>query len=119
MVPDIEPAATVPLSSSVPPEAAPYGKAAVEVLHRAGLWESVEEKIVCAENITLAKQYISSGNAECKFVAKSLIRDQTKGIVAVAPTLPAYTPIRWVLKASQQSTAAKQFIDFLLSVQGQ
>lgn len=102
------------------PEVAPYGKAAVEVLHRAGLWESVEKKVVYAENVTLAKQYVSSANAECGFVAKSLIRDQTKGVVAVDPTL--YQPIRQsvgVLQAAQHSTAAKHFIDFLLSGKGQ
>ncbi len=102
------------------PQAAPYGKAAVEVLHKAGLWESVEKKIVYGENITLTKQYVSSGNAECGFVAKSSVRKQTVGVTAVDPTL--YQPILQsmaTLKASHQSSASRRFVNFVLGGKGQ
>ncbi len=102
------------------PEAAPYGKAAVELLHKTGLWAAVEKKIVYGENITLTKQYVSSGNAECGFVAKSLVRDQTKGVIALDANL--YAPIRQsmgAIKASGHQKDAKRFIDFVLGPKGQ
>jgi molybdate transport system substrate-binding protein len=102
------------------PEAAPYGRAAVEALQKTGLWPVVEKRVVYAENITLAKQYVSSGNAECGFVAKSLVRDQAKGVIAVDPAL--YQPIRQSLgtiKASPHKQAAQRFSEFVLGAKGQ
>src|ERR1700689_2086644 len=55
------------------PELAPYGKAAVEALHSAGIWDRVNSKIVYAENISMAKQYGTSNNADAVFTAYSLV----------------------------------------------
>jgi molybdate transport system substrate-binding protein len=102
------------------PEAAPYGKAAVEALRKTGIWPAVEKKIVYGENITLTKQYVSSGNAECGFIAKSLLQGETKGMIAVDRNL--YAPIRQsiaAIKASAQQKDAKRFIDFVQGPKGQ
>jgi molybdate transport system substrate-binding protein len=102
------------------PETAPYGKAAVEALHRTGLWTVVEKRIVYGENITLTKQYVSSGNAECGFIAKSLLQGETRGLIAVDPKL--YSPIRQsiaAIHASAQQKDAKRFIDFVQGPKGQ
>lgn len=102
------------------PDAAPYGQAAIEVLHRTAIWPRVEKKIVYGENITLTRQYVSSGNAECGFVAKSLVRSETKGVIAVDPAL--YQPIRQsigAVKASRHQQDAKRFIAFVQGPKGQ
>ena len=55
------------------PKLAPYGAAGVETLKALGAYEALAQKIVTAENITQAYQFISSGNAELGFVALSQV----------------------------------------------
>ncbi len=52
--------------------------AAVAALKRAGVWEQVREKIVYAENISMAKQFGSSGNADVVLTAYSLVDSRTR-----------------------------------------
>ena len=54
------------------PEHAPYGRAAREALHSAGVWEALEPSLVFGENIADAQRIAASGNAEVAIVALSL-----------------------------------------------
>src|SRR5438874_9602366 len=54
------------------PEHAPYGRAAVAALQRAGLYERVRPKIVYGENVAQALQFVQSGAADAGLVALSL-----------------------------------------------
>jgi molybdate transport system substrate-binding protein len=51
------------------PQHAPYGRAAVEALKHAGLYNRLADKIVMGENVTQAAQFAESGNAQAGFVA--------------------------------------------------
>jgi len=51
------------------PDHAPYGKAAREALQRSGVWSSVEKKVVLADNVRQALQFVQTGNAEAGLVA--------------------------------------------------
>ena len=53
------------------PKIAPYGQAAVEVLKARGLMTALAPKIVTAESIAQAYQFVVTGNAELGFVALS------------------------------------------------
>jgi molybdate transport system substrate-binding protein len=55
------------------PEHAPYGRAARAALEKAGLWKSLQPKLVLGENIAQAAQYVQSGSAEVGLVALSLV----------------------------------------------
>jgi len=55
------------------PKVAPYGAAAMEVLTQLGLVERLQPKLVQAENIGQAHQFVASGNAELGFVALSQV----------------------------------------------
>jgi len=55
------------------PKLAPYGAAAVEVLKARGLTEALAPKIVTAESIAQAYQFVATGNAELGFVALSQV----------------------------------------------
>lgn len=55
------------------PKHAPYGKRAEEALRAAGVWEKVQAKLVFAENISQAAQYVLSGNAQVGIIALSLV----------------------------------------------
>jgi len=52
---------------------APYGRAASEVLQARGLAHALAPKVVTAENIAQAYQFVLSGNAELGFVALSQV----------------------------------------------
>lgn len=53
------------------PQLAPYGKNTVKALQEAGLYSTIETKIVWAENINQAAQFAATGNADLGFIALS------------------------------------------------
>ncbi len=77
------------------PKLAPYGAAALEALKALGVLDAVQPRMVTAENITQAYQFIRSGNAELGFVALSqVLKDGT--IEGSSWRVPAhlYAPLR-------------------------
>jgi molybdate transport system substrate-binding protein len=104
------------------PSLAPYGRAAVSVLQKAGIYEQVKAKLVYGENISQAAQFVQSGNAQAGIIAHSL---------AVSPGMEAgkiweipadmYPPIEQaavVLKNAKDKAAALAFLDFVKSSAG-
>lgn len=101
------------------PELAPYGKASFEVLKASGLWAAVQQKIVYANNISLAKQLAATGNAEAAFTAYSLLLHEKGTVLKIDPQL--YHPIEQALAivtSSPRMEDAKQFRSFLLGAEG-
>ena len=54
------------------PEHAPYGRAAVAAMQKAGIYDQVKSKLVFGENISQAAQFVESGNAQAGILALSL-----------------------------------------------
>ena len=97
------------------PKTAPYGAAALEVLKARGLREALQPRLVTAESIAQAYQFVSTGNAELGFVALSQLIGagpsqsdprragaavpETPGSVASAPFRPA-SGSGWLVPAS-------------------
>jgi molybdate transport system substrate-binding protein len=54
------------------PELAPYGKAAIEYMKAAGLWDLAKDKLVYGDNIGVATMFVSTGAADIGFTALSL-----------------------------------------------
>lgn len=54
------------------PEHAPYGRRAEEALRHAGLWETIQDRLVLGENVSQAAQFATSGAADGGIVAYSL-----------------------------------------------
>lgn len=78
------------------PGLAPYGTAAVETLKALGLLAAMRPRLVTAENVGQAYQYVASGNAELGFVALSQVyRDGgiAEGSAWIVPR-KYYQPIR-------------------------
>jgi molybdate transport system substrate-binding protein len=99
------------------PKLAPYGAAGVETLKALGVYDAIAPRIVTAENITQAYQFISSGNAELGFVALSqVLKDgKTEGSSWLVPA-NLYTPIRQdavVLEPGKGKPAAEALMKFL------
>jgi molybdate transport system substrate-binding protein len=99
------------------PKLAPYGGAAVEAMKALGVYEALQSKIVTAENITQAHQFISSGNALLGFVALSQVLKDGK-IDGSAWIVPAnlYSPIRQdvvILEKGKGKPAAEALAKYL------
>ncbi len=100
------------------PDLAPYGLAARETLQHAGIWDKVKPKVVYAENISMAKQYGATGNADAVFTAYSLVLGE-KNVLQVPDSL--HQPLAQALgivAASKNPVAAKRFADFVVSGRG-
>ena len=102
------------------PKTAPYGTAAMEALDKLGLTASLKSKLVEGENISQAKQFVDTGNAEVGFVALSQIYKNgkiTKGSAWVVP-LDLYAPIYQdavLLKKGEDNPAATALLNYLKS----
>lgn len=100
------------------PEHAPYGRAAVAALKQETLYAQVHDKIVLAENISQAAQFVDSGAAEVGIVALSLAAAPSvkgKGNYFIIPQAdyPAIQQSCAILKSSQHKIAAQQFLEFI------
>lgn len=71
------------------PELAPYGKAAIDALHAAGVWDLVQPKLVFAGSISQAKQLAATGNADAAFTAYSLVFGEPGSVVRIEEKLHA------------------------------
>jgi molybdate transport system substrate-binding protein len=101
------------------PELAPYGRAAVEALKTAGLWDQLQSKFVYANSISAAKQLAESGNADAAFTAYSLVLHDSGTVLKIDAGL--YRPIEQALaivSASPHLAEARQFHSFLLGPEG-
>ena len=99
------------------PKLAPYGAAGVETLKAMGVYDEVQPKLVTAENITQAYQFIGSGNAELGFVALSQVLKDGK-IEGSSWLVPAhlYSAIRQdavLLDKGKGKPAAQALMKFL------
>ncbi len=56
------------------PKLAPYGASSVAAMEKAEIWELLKNKIVLAENVLQALQYIDTKNADIGFVPLSLLK---------------------------------------------
>ena len=104
------------------PEHAPYGRAAVAALQKAGIYESVKAKLVYGENISQAAQFVQSGNAQAGIVAKSLavslaMRDGKRWEIP-ADMHPALEQGAVILKDAKNKDAARAFLEFVKSPSG-
>ena len=102
------------------PDIAPYGAAAVEMLRRLNLWQSVEPKVVYGMNVSQVKQFVSSGNAEVGFLPRSLVQNGPGTFLEVDEKL--HQPIDQalgVVQASAKQDAARRFTAFVLGPEGQ
>lgn len=101
------------------PAHAPYGKAAVEALEKAGLFKKVRKKLVYGENVRQALQFIESGNAGAGFVALSIARGKGIKTIPVDPAL--YSPIiqtAAVMRSTRHVKEASEFINYLTGPEG-
>lgn len=104
------------------PKTAPYGKATIEALKNAKLYESVKKKFVYGESISQTVSYTVTAT-DIGFIAKSSLYSPKmkrfkKGINWIDLNSELYTPINQgivILKNGKNSSDVKAFYDFIQS----
>jgi molybdate transport system substrate-binding protein len=105
------------------PAHAPYGRAAVAAMKKAGVYDKVEPKLVYGDNISQAAQFAQSGNAQAGIIALSLaispaMKDSGKMWLIPAELHPPIEQAAVVVKSSQKKEAAKAFLEYVKSGAG-
>ena len=102
------------------PKHAPYGQAALDALQHLGLYPALQPKLVVAENIAQAAQYVDSSNAQLGMISLTAAltpRMEADGHYVLVPR-HAYLPILQgavVIRNSLNAQAANRFLKFLES----
>jgi len=102
------------------PDRAPYGRAAVAVLRKRGIYDAVKSRLVTAENIAQAAQFVDSGNADVGFISltsASTPRLTADGRYFIVPA-ELYPPLEQgavLVTSTKQRVEAKKLLVFLMS----
>jgi molybdate transport system substrate-binding protein len=102
------------------PELAPYGIAARQALQAAGIWDGAQPRIVMADTVRQALQFVQSGNADAGIVGRAISR--VGGLKGVAVDSSLHAPIvqgLGVVAASSQRDRARAFASYLLGAEAQ
>ena len=102
------------------PERAPYGRAAVAALTSLKLYDALKPRLVTAENISQAAQFVDSGNADAGLISLTSAltpRLAAGGTYFVVPR-DLYPPIEQgavIVSNTTQRAQAHKLLDYLLS----
>ncbi|GAA0723400.1 molybdate ABC transporter substrate-binding protein [Dokdonella soli] len=99
------------------PNSVPAGKYAKAALGRLGVWGTVESRVVAAENVRAALNFVARGEAPLGIVYRSdAVSEQSVRIVATFPE-NTHAPIVYpaALVAGYDSAAAHKLLDLLRS----
>jgi molybdate transport system substrate-binding protein len=100
----------------------PAGQYAEESLKAMGIWEKVQPKLVLAENVRQALDYVARGEVDAGFVYTTDLAARAQGVKeAFRPAEDTYRPIVYpvaVVAASKHQPIARAFIDALVSESG-
>jgi molybdate transport system substrate-binding protein len=103
------------------PASVPVGRYTKGVLEAAGLWAAIEPKMIGANTVRQALDYVARAEVDAGFVYATdaaLLPDKVK----VALVVPTPTPVRYpaaTIAASANAQTAARFVDFLLSAPAQ
>lgn len=104
------------------PEHAPYGRAAVAALQKAGLYDQIKSKLVFGENVSQAAQFTQSGSSQVGIIARSLIfAPSMQGGESWEIPASLYPPLQQgavIINSSPNKAAARAFIAFAKREEG-
>jgi molybdate transport system substrate-binding protein len=103
------------------PETAPYGSAAVTALKGAGLWETVQGKLVFAQNVAQVFQYAHTEAVAGGFCALSSVFSEfgKRGCYFPVEKAPLIVQMACILNRTTHGHASRQFAAFLNSSEAQ
>jgi molybdate transport system substrate-binding protein len=104
------------------PKTVPVGQYAEESLRALGLWERLQPKLVLAENVRQALDYVARAEVDAGFVYATDVavrRDKVKE--TFRPAEETYPPVTYpvaVIKDSKHPSLAQAFIELLIGPEG-
>jgi molybdate transport system substrate-binding protein len=105
------------------PKTVPVGQYTEESLRALGLWERLQPKLVLAENVRQALDYVARGEVEAGFVYTTDAAVRSSRVKeAFRPPEDSYRPVIYpvaVVKDSKHRTLAEAFIERLTGRDGQ
>jgi molybdate transport system substrate-binding protein len=93
------------------PAHAPYGQAAIQALQSAGLWPDVEAKVIYAETVRQAAEFVETGNAPVGILALSTAIDSSLPYLYLDPDL--HEPMQHVIGIRSGQEKAPLVLAFL------
>lgn len=103
------------------PDSVPAGRYTKKALKKAKLWEKLKPAYINASSVRQALDYVARGETDAGFVYKTDALKQ-KDKVDIAMTMTGHKPVSYPIAltiSGKDSKAGKEFIDFVLSPQGQ
>ena len=101
------------------PQHAPYGFAARQALEAAGLWKTLEPRLVFGENVQQAAQFVRSGSADAGLVARSVADTPDLHWTLVDDALHApLNQVAVALARTAQPGVSVSFIEFVNGTEG-
>lgn len=105
------------------PHHAPYGRAAQAALRYLGIYDQIQDRLVLAENIAQAAQFVESGAADVGIIALSLamapaLRDKGRYVIIPLEIYPRHEQAGVILTWSPVKDAAMTFRKFVMSEHG-
>lgn len=96
---------------------APYGAAAKKALEKAGMWDTLQSKLVNAQDIAQSFQYASTSAVDAGFCAMSasISAEGKKGCFFVINEAPDIIQSACLLKRTTNRAAVEKFLEFLNS----
>ena len=95
----------------------PVGRYTKQVLDRAGLWSTLEPKLVQADSVRQVLDYVARGETEAGFVYRTdaaIMADKVKVALVAGGHTPVTYPVA-VVSESRQKALAKEFAEYLRS----
>lgn len=104
------------------PAVAPFGRAAVQALEAAGVYQAVQGKLVLGTSAAQAAQFATTGAADLAFLPASLALGEAlatgRSVPVPAALYPRIEQSGVVLSASREPALARAFLAFLTGERG-
>jgi molybdate transport system substrate-binding protein len=105
------------------PKTVPAGQYAEESLRALGLWNRLQPKLILADNVRQALEYVARGEVDAGFVYTTDAARRGQAVKeAFRPAEGTYRPVVYpaaVVAGARQPTLAQAFVDLLVSREGQ
>ena len=105
------------------PRTVPVGQYAEESLKALGLWDKLQTKLVFAENVRQALDYVARGEVDAGFVYTTDAATRAQQVKeAFRPAEDTYRPVLYpvaVVTGAKQAAIARDFLELLMSRDGQ
>lgn len=103
------------------PASVPVGRYTQSVLQAAGLWAAIEPKMIGAQNVRQALDYVARAEVDAGFVYATdaaLMPDKVKVALTVPTTAPVRYPVAPIV-GGPNTALAQKFVDYLVSAPAQ